>query len=146
MHEQAWLILACRLNKSWKNFDDIHFVLVKFPDFSQFRVKIPWLFRISQNSLTFPGFQKFQVCWPPWYKNDVMKVKYLCSWAGEGEYMRGEQLIRLPKVTWSRKVHKKNRSRYLSEKGVHIFNWNLELNYSATYKFLSLRRMNREKS
>ena len=32
--------------------------------------KIPWFFQISQNSLTFPGFQKFQVRWPPcarWY-------------------------------------------------------------------------------
>ena len=37
-----------------QNFGDIHFTQVKFPDFSQFRVKIPWLFPISRNSLTFP--------------------------------------------------------------------------------------------
>ena len=37
---------------------------VKFPDFSEF-YKIPWLFQEPQNSLSFPGFQKFQFRWPP---------------------------------------------------------------------------------
>ena len=41
--------------------------MLKFPDFSEFH-KIPWLFhdilQVPQNSLTVPGFQKFQVRWP----------------------------------------------------------------------------------
>ena len=31
----------------------------KIPDFSQFRIKIPWLFPISWNSQTFTNFEKF---------------------------------------------------------------------------------------
>ena len=35
------LILVYHLNESSKNFGDIRFAQVKFPDFSQFRVEIP---------------------------------------------------------------------------------------------------------
>ena len=72
------------LSTTWmnlgKNIGDIRFAQVKpltfpnfalkFPDFSEF-YKISRLFhdffQVPQNSLTFPGFQKFQVCWPPYW-------------------------------------------------------------------------------
>ena len=46
----AWLILVHHLNESWKNFGDICFMHVKFPDSYQFGIKI---------SLTFLNFTKF---------------------------------------------------------------------------------------
>ena len=57
IYEQTWLILVYHLNESRKIFSDIEVNFseqVKFPDFSQFSIKIPWLFRISWNSLIFP--------------------------------------------------------------------------------------------
>ena len=52
-----------------KNFGNICFAQVKFPDFCQ----------AQQNSLTFPGFQELQVCWPPCATFNE-SFGFLCVW------------------------------------------------------------------
>ena len=44
----------------WKNFIDICFTHVKFPDFSEF-YKIPWLFQVSRNSRS-AGHPVYMLC------------------------------------------------------------------------------------
>ena len=56
---------------TWMNledFSDIHFAQVKFPDFSPICLKIPWLSRISQNSLTFPWLFSSDTKFPDFFR------------------------------------------------------------------------------
>ena len=84
---------------AWMNFEKASVIFVsskensltfpnfvfKFPDFFKFH-EIPWLFpdilQVPQNFLTFPGFQKFQVCWPRWFCFDDQSI-FTAKWNSE---------------------------------------------------------------
>ena len=84
------LILVHHMNEFWRNFSDIRFAEVKFPDFFQFRIKIPRLFPISRNSLVSKnsrsaGHPDFAMSLPGWRERYAIRWELYLTGAGESK-------------------------------------------------------------